>query len=121
MKLRFVVLLSGVLGCLVPVIFLAILTYLQSQDYEVSLGPSLASRTEDLMLCLWPSSILMMATDGAKSGLLPDLFLAAAVAINALLYSIIGTCLWLGRHKHKALFLLPVILLVAVLKFFHAV
>ena len=76
---------------------------------------------QELLPILCPSSILTMANDGAKPGLGPDLVVALAVAINVLLYSSIGACLWLGRHKHKAFFLIPLVVVAAILKLFHAI
>lgn len=63
-------------------------------DYDLNISASL----EDLMLVLWPSSILTMANDGAKPGALSYLIVAVSIAINALLYSGIGACLWLGSQ-----------------------
>jgi hypothetical protein len=64
-----------------------------------------------LMLLLWPSSIMMMALDGAKSIWNWDALLVIAFSItaNAILYIACAALLWMGRNKNW-LFAIPIIL-----------
>ena len=117
MTKRKVTAIFALLGTVIPVMFLIGTSLYTSHrnDYDVNVS----GRIEDLMLALWPSSILTMANDDAKPGVLPYVVVAISIAINALLYSCIGLCLWLGRHKHKAFFLVPVVLLLISFKLFY--
>lgn len=59
-----------------------------------------------LTLVLWPSSFLLL---GRAWFLLP-----ISVFTNAALYLVIGTMLWFGITKHKAILVVPVALLAGV-------
>jgi hypothetical protein len=109
----------AIAGVLIPVILIAATsnTLFYSENDNLRLIYHTAQRWLPI-LC--PSSILLMANGGATPGFIPDLVVVIALLINVMLYSGIGACLWMGRHKHSVFFVLPVILVIGVLKFFHA-
>ena len=47
-----------------------------------------------LDLCLWPSSMLLMATEGHGRDLFASVVLVVSVAANAVYYCIVATVLW---------------------------
>ena len=51
-----------------------------------------------IMLALWPSSILLMATAGRQGTLEAYKLVAFSVATNALLYAAIGGFVWVVAH-----------------------
>ena len=87
MKRRFMrwVIVSAVVGLVVSLTLLS------------PIGPSLASGLglfpDQLMLAVWPSSILLLATSGFENTLQGYFAVASSVATNILLYAIVGAVL----------------------------
>lgn len=99
-------------GGIVPIMFSGLTTYVQSVD---NYDAKLAFRVERLMLLLWPSALINMATDGLHHGdigfyLIPLL----AVLLNVLLYLFVGAFVWLGIRKNKAFFIAPALSLAVI-------
>jgi hypothetical protein len=62
---------------------------------------------EKLMLCLWPSSLILMAPR-------PGFSLAAiSISINVVLYCFLGSMIWYGAAKHRAVLAVPATLIMA--------
>lgn len=53
-----------------------------------------------IQLFLWPSSLVMMAAAG-KEGIDFYKMLATSIAINILLYALVGLLVWLGVSKQR--------------------
>lgn len=82
-RFRTVALFSACLGMLLPfvLLFLARLTH--------SSPP-----VDRAMVLLWPSCILLMATEGQEHTLSAYFILGGAVAVNAVLYTLAFTAIW---------------------------
>jgi hypothetical protein len=85
---------SALLGVVVPIGFLL-------TEKMLSTGPQQASNLSysihRVMRVMWPSSIFLMATEGIEGTPRDYLFILISVAVNALLYSIVGSALWLVK------------------------
>jgi hypothetical protein len=81
-KLKWMLLAGATLGLLVPIAFLLRTEY----------GHYLFGSTLDL--CLFPSSIMLMATENHDHDLFAQSILAYSIFLNVLYYSLIATLLW---------------------------
>jgi hypothetical protein len=112
MTKRLCVTIAALLGAALPIIFLSVLYYIHAhQDSDVSS----AAGVERLMLLLWPSSLMQMAIDGARPND-PGMYIitVSSIAINAILYALIGLCGWLGFKKNSAYFVIPTVILLMI-------
>lgn len=54
-------------------------------------------RFDQVLVALWPSSLLLMADPEERSVAIP----AMSIAINALLYGIVGWLIWFGLNRNR--------------------
>ena len=99
--MRFLALFAGA-GLGIPLIF-TFIWYMR--DYHTFDNVSIT-----IQLFLWPSSLVMMATAG-KEGVEFYQFLATSIAINILLYALIGLLVWWGMNKQRWILYLTVVLI----------
>jgi len=84
-KLRWILLAGATLGVLVPATFLML-----AKHYH-----HLGTERE---LVLWPSAVMLMATENHGHDIYALGVLACSILLNVLYYSIIGTLIWcIGR------------------------
>ncbi len=67
---------------------------------------------QNLMLILWPSSIMTLPA-GSDEHLLPVLLLISTV-VNVVFYVVIGTAVWFGIKKNPAILVLTIVVLVVI-------
>jgi hypothetical protein len=100
------ILASGTVGSSIAVAFLLIYRVLEQfpatqRRFQFALN--------DIRFYMWPSSILMMATEGIEGSLHAYLFVTIAVLANGLLYALLGVASWafyrsmrnLGRKSQR--------------------
>jgi len=93
-------------GLSVPIILTLIWPILERSNYWYgTLGNALAT----LQLLIWPSSIFMIASAGYEG--IDFKMLSISIAVNIVLYSIIGFIVWLGLKKHHWLLYVLVVLI----------
>jgi hypothetical protein len=80
-RLRYFVAGGVVLGGLVPLLFF---TWQRFQNY-ITTGSG---------IYLWPSDIMLLATDGREHELISYVIIAISIAVNALLYAALAALLW---------------------------
>lgn len=96
----------AIIGMAVPIIFTLSWPILEkTKHWHGTLGNALAT----LQLLIWPSSIFMMATAGHEG--LDFKMLSISIAVNIVLYSIIGFIFWMGLKKHHWLLYVLVVLI----------
>jgi hypothetical protein len=90
---------SLAIGVTVPILWLLVNWGVLSGN--PSLSHTFLSRLyiDRVLLAIWPSSVLLMADPAGKSVVIP----LASVAMNAVLYAVLGWLLWLGINRNKAL------------------
>ncbi|MFO7604431.1 MAG: hypothetical protein R6X06_11550 [Gammaproteobacteria bacterium] len=90
---------AALLGIVIPVIWLT--TYwIFLRDNPTLINWIMSSNhTDRVLLALWPSWILMIADPLERSIAIPVI----SIAINALLYGILGWIVWFGLHRKRAI------------------
>ena len=101
-QLRFVVWAVG-LGFAIPALWLVVQRAFLSNDPGLSYLVLSSYRFDRVLLALWPSSIFLMADPEGQSVAIP----AAAIAVNALLYGVVGWLVWFGLNRRRLM--LPVV------------
>jgi len=81
-KLKWTLLAGAILGVLVPIVLLLVTKY----------GHFLLGGTIDL--CLWPTGVMLMATENHDHDLFALSILAYSILLNVLYYLLIATLLW---------------------------
>lgn len=80
--------LAGVFGLSIALL-LSIAWWIHNSGQALQFGPTIGRELEKITILLWPSSILLMATD--NSSLLLSLFASLlAILLNALLYILVA-------------------------------
>jgi len=59
-----------------------------------------SSRLDTITLLFWPSSFFLMATENQTTTTVLQI-MAASIAVNILLYSLIGLLMWYGINKQR--------------------
>jgi hypothetical protein len=92
-------------GVVIPLIFQAIfwLDHRRLLNLEWMLG------MQKLMLIFWPSSLMLLPA-ASDENLYPAI-LVASIAVNVILYMVIGTAVWYGIKKNFIL-LVPIIIII---------
>lgn len=96
-------------GVFIPLIFQVIwwlLNKYQMADLKIRIF------IQQLMLIIWPSSIMMLPT-GSDESLIP-IALLISTAVNVVLYVIIGLCIWYGFTKHYVILVLLAFVMIVV-------
>ncbi|MEO8165905.1 MAG: hypothetical protein ABI619_10975 [Betaproteobacteria bacterium] len=83
-------------GVLLPVLWFAFYWIVGRGHPDVN-NWLMTVRVDNLLLMFWPSSILMIADPEDKSIVLPII----STALNAALYGILGTLVWVGLRRSK--------------------
>ncbi|MDC0948161.1 hypothetical protein OAS86_02295 [Gammaproteobacteria bacterium] len=94
-------------GVVVPLIFQVIwwlVNRYQMTNLDLQIG------IQKLVLILWPSSLMTLPA-GSDESLLP-VALLIAIAVNVVLYIVIGLAIWYGFKKHYLFFVLVAIVMV---------
>lgn len=102
--------LSGaILGTLVPLLFIALFQILES----LHAGARVSLVLNSVELGLWPSSIMLMGT-ADKSALEPGTIAvyAVSIALNAIVYAALASCIWYGIHRSRAVLIVMSALIV---------
>jgi len=81
-KFRFAVLAGAVIGGLIPLLYFTV-----HPIQEFIAGSSRG-------MLLWPSSILLMATDGREHELISYEIIGISVLVNIILYALVFTLIW---------------------------
>lgn len=83
-------------GLVIPILFTLIWRVLEQYPHAwLSIGRILVN----VQLLVWPSSIFMMATAGHKG--IDWGMLALSIAVNIILYAVIGFLIWWGINKYR--------------------
>jgi hypothetical protein len=82
-KFRYTVLVAAILGTVIPLIVIA--------GFQLRVFPTPAG---DWLLYVWPSSIMLIATENLGHSPQVFLILAWSIAWNVLLYLIVFTLIW---------------------------
>lgn len=91
-------------GLFIPVLFLVVLSLIQLlRPYPIGL----IIKIQDVMIVLWPASILLMAES--------NLWAVVSILMNIILYGILGILIWLGIYRKKRLFLIPLASLIVLI------
>lgn len=112
MKPKHVIVPFTLAGVILPLIFTGLTSYINKPEHYDS---ALEARVERVMLALWPSCLIEMATDGLRPGdaglyLIP----LTSILLNVLLYAFVGFFVWLGITRHKTFFIVPLIVVVPI-------
>jgi len=71
-------------------------------------SPSLEGVLERITLMVWPSSFVLISADASMSASFVLEGLAVAIALNALLYLVLGALLWYGFRKRRLFLPIPI-------------
>lgn len=99
-KIRYISLFA-IGGLIIPLIFQAawwVVNKYPAINLKLGLG------IQKLMLVLWPSSLMMLPAS-SDGNLYPSLLLIS-LAVNVVLYAVIGTAIWYGFRKHHVILVL---------------
>ena len=97
MSQRLFVTLAVALGVAVPVVWLVVQWGFLRGNAALSNLVLSSYRFDRVVLALWPSSLLLMADPEERSVAIP----ALSIAINALLYGIVGWLIWFGLNRNR--------------------
>jgi len=84
----------AIAGFIFPALFTLFLQY-----FELSISFEASLWIENLVLFLWPSSLFMMGTAGTPG--INFEILSISIAVNIVLYTILGFLVWLGLNKQR--------------------
>ena len=90
-------------GIAIPALWLFVQRVFLSNDPSLSHLLLSSYRFDRVLLAVWPSSILLMADPEGQSVAIP----AAAIAVNAVLYGVVGWLVWYGLNRRRLM--LPVV------------
>lgn len=91
--------LSVAVGVAIPALwFIAYWAFFRG-DPSLSHSAMSAFQIDKVLLAIWPSSMFLMADPEGKSVLIP----LVSVAVNAVLYGVMGWLVWLGVYRNKAI------------------
>lgn len=99
---RFVVFASG-LGIAIPIVWLAVYWLFLRGNPALINSIMSGGHFDRVLIAVWPSWLFMIADPEEQSVAIP----AAAIAVNALLYGVVGWLLWFGLNRRR--FVLPVV------------
>ncbi len=103
MSQRRFVALAAAIGVMVPLAWLAVYwTFLRGNPALISSIMS-GAHFDRVLIAVWPSWLFLIADPEERSVAIP----AAAIAVNALLYGVVGSLVWFGLNRRR--FMLPVV------------
>jgi hypothetical protein len=94
---RFVALSVGV-GVALPVLWLLVYWLFLRGNPDL-IRWIMESRFDRVLIAIWPSWFLLVADPEERSITIP----LASVAVNALLYGVLGWLVWLGLYRNRAM------------------
>jgi hypothetical protein len=97
-------------GLLIPIVFQLVWVMFGNM-----VRPSVGLCIENIMLMLWPGSIINLA--GAAGGSLARNLLITSIAYNMVMYGLFGLLLWIGLNKWR--WVLPALLIVVLLLWWY--
>lgn len=95
---RFVTL-AVVLGVAVPVLWLAVYWSLLRGNPDLITWIMSTYHFDRVLIAVWPSWLFLIADPGERSLTIPIL----SIAVNALLYGILGWAIWYGLYRKRAI------------------
>jgi hypothetical protein len=91
-----IIILFTLCGLLIPIAFTLLSIFLINFPKHYL---AIASKLQILQLLLWPSSIFMLASAG--SGGIDFQMLSISIAVNILIYTIMGFCIWWAWQRQR--------------------